>query len=457
MVPSVDIRARENAVDSNNLYSIIKFIAGSGFGIFMFLCPLNGADEPFATGLSLMTDLVDNAVRDNVPWLLFLVVMISSIGSLVGKVFKPDFIMKNEIAKGVFDVSYPYMITRLVAMIITACVFMEMGPEVLRSEDVGAGMISLSQTLIAIAVVFSFILPFLTDCGIMEFCGIILKPLIRPLFHVPGRASIDLIASWLASSNTSVILTSGQYEKGFYSRREAASIMTNFSLVSIPFCMVVAETLGVSECFLLLYGAVTVIGIILAFIGVRIWPLGNIPDEYNGKKTINEDVPENTSLMNWAFSEAIDRADKFTLANVFHGGIKMTIGILMDLIPIVIAWGSIGTLLVNETELFHLMSYPMGAYMAFLGIPCAYEIAPATLVGFIDMFIPALITSPDMPFVTRFTIAVLSLVQIIYLTEVGSIIVKSGVGLNLGKLFVIFIERTLIALPLIALTAKLFL
>ena len=76
------------------------------------------------------------------------------------------------------------------------------------------------------------------------------------------------------------------------------------------------------------------------------------------------------------------------------------------------------------------------------------------LVGFIDMFIPALITSPTLPLETRFVIASLSLVQIIYLTEVGSIIVKSGVGLNIPKLFVIFVERTLIALPLIVLVAK---
>ena len=74
--------------------------------------------------------------------------------------------------------------------------------------------------------------------------------------------------------------------------------------------------------------------------------------------------------------------------------------------------------------------------------------------SFIDMFIPALITSPTLPLETRFVIASLSLVQIIYLTEVGSIIVKSGVGLNIPKLFVIFVERTLIALPLIVLVAK---
>ena len=52
------------------------------------------------------------------------------------------------------------------------------------------------------------------------------------------------------------------------------------------------------------------------------------------------------------------------------------------------------------------------------------------------------------------TIGVLSLVQIIYLTEVGAIIIKSEIPLNLWKLFVLFLERTVIAIPIIVLFAN---
>jgi nucleoside recognition membrane protein YjiH len=83
-------------------------------------------------------------------------------------------------------------------------------------------------------------------------------------------------------------------------------------------------------------------------------------------------------------------------------------------------------------------------------------LAPATLVGFIDMFIPALITSQEAGEQIRFFISALSLVQIIYLTEVGSIIVKSDVGLDMKRLFIIFLERTLIAIPLLWLVTKFF-
>jgi len=300
------------------------------------------------------------------------------------------------------------------------------------------------------------VLPFLTDSGIMEFTGVLLKPVIRPLFHVPGRASVDLIASWLASSNTAVLITAGQYNSGYYSRREAATIMTNFSLVSIPFCMVVAGTLHVGHLFPLIYLTVTAIGLLLAVVAVRIPPLSSVAEEYRGEPQLKEEVPQGTTLFSWAIAAALSRAEKFRLSVAVSVGLEMAVGILFDLIPIVIAWGTIGTLLVNETPVFQWIAYPMGLYMWALGIPDAFALAPATLVGFIDMFIPALITSPEASEQIRFFVSSLSLVQIIYLTEVGSIIVKSDVGLDMKRLFVIFLERTLVAIPLLWLVTKIF-
>ena len=169
---------------------------------------------------------------------------------------------------------------------------------------------------------------------------------------------------------------------------------------------------------------------------------------------------EKPSLVRKPLSEfvpgALERAEKFRLSAAVGTGLEMAVGILLDLIPIVIAWGTIGTLLVNETLVFQWIAYPMGLYMWVLGIPDAFVLAPATLVGFIDMFIPALITSPEAGEQIRFFISALSLVQIIYLTEVGSIIVMSEVGLDMKRLFIIFLERTLIAIPLLWLGTKIF-
>jgi len=440
-----------------NFSNMTRFILGSSVGLFLFMCPIGGMDNSgYNTPLSIATDFLDKFISTRLPWLLIVMVALSTIVAFISKFTKLAYIEKREWLKDVMFVSWPYVVTRIIALAVTICVTFKIGPEAVISDDVGGTMLTLGGTLIALAISLSFALPFLTDAGLMEFPGIILKPIVRPLFRVPGRASLDLVASWLASSNTAVLITGSQYHNGFYSRREAATIMTNFSLVSIPFCMVVAETLKLNDRFPLLYGIITLIGLLLAIIGCRIYPLGTVPDAYCGEKRIREDIPPDYSLLRWAFEVAAERASRFSILTALQGGWTMAIGIVFDIIPIVIAWGTLGTILVNETPIFQFLSYPMGMYMDFLGVEQAYDIAPQTIVGFIDMFIPALITSPDLPEKTRFLVAGISLVQIIYMTEVGGIIIKSEVGLDLKDLVLIFLERTIIAIPLIVLSANFF-
>jgi len=57
---------------------------------------------------------------------------------------------------------------------------------------------------------------------------------------------------------------------------------------------------------------------------------------------------------------------------------------------------------------------------------------------------------------TRFVIAALSISQLIYMSEVGALILKSKIPLNLWELIIIFLLRTLVALPIITLMAHLF-
>lgn len=81
--------------------------------------------------------------------------------------------------------------------------------------------------------------------------------------------------------------------------------------------------------------------------------------------------------------------------------------------------------------------------------------APATLVGFVDMFIPTLLATSIASAETRFIVATLSLIQIIYITEVGSVIIQTDIGVDIKRLFIIFLERTILSLPIIILVAKL--
>lgn len=446
---------KENHVNAKNL---LKFILGSAFGIAMFLVPIPQG-ESFTTLLDYLKNFLKSLFGGSLPYILLVIVVGSAILTVYDYICKPDWIRKNHYLSKAFSTTPLYLVSKVIGAIVIAMVVLGKGSEFILSADTGASMVSLSGTLFCIVLGFSFILPFLTDCGIMEFLGVLLRPVVRPLFHVPGRASVDLMASWFGASNAAVILTREQYMKGFYTKREAGYIMTNFSLVSIPFCLLVADTVGIANLFPAFYLCICVVGIILAVIIARIPPIRTIPDTYQEQagKQLHEEVPQEKGILNYALEISCKRAEGFNAKGMLASGMEVVMGMVFDLIPIVIAWGTIALVIATYTPVFNWISYPMGLYMKLFGVKEAFAAAPATLVGFTDMFIPALLLGSISAVKTKFIVGVLSLVQIIYLTEVGTIIIKSEIPLNLWKLFVIFMERTLIAIPLIVLFANLFL
>ncbi len=443
---------------SVNVKNMLKFIICSGFGILMFLVPV-----PQGASFTTMIDFLKSGLKTffggSLSYIIVVLLLISAVMSVIDLIWRPDFIRKNKYMTEAFASTPFYALSKIVGAVIGCMVLFGFGPEVIISPDTGGTMLDLCGTLLCIVLAFSFIMPFLTDCGIMEFLGVVLRPVARPLFRVPGRASVDLMASWFGASNAAVILTREQYMKGFYTKREAGYIMTNFSLVSIPFCLLIANTVGVDNVFPAFYLTICIVGILLAVIIARIPPISTLPNTYNEQvgKQLVEDVPEEKSIMKHALEMSCERAAKFDVKVVIEGGIDVVLGMIFDLIPIVLAWGTVALIIATFTPIFTWLSYPMGLYLKLLGVADAFAVAPATLVGFTDMFIPALLITGIESVKTKFIIGVLSLVQIIYLTEVGAIIMKSEIPLNFGKLVIIFLERTVIALPIIVVLANIFL
>lgn len=419
---------KSTAINPKNL---LKFILCSAFGVLMFLVPIPQG-ESFTTLLDFLKTGLKNFMGVSMNYIIVAIMIVSAVMGIIDLVAKPDFIRKNSYMSKAFHTTPFYLGSKILGAVFACMVVFGFGPEAVTSADTGVTMLDLCNTLLCIVVSFSFILPFLTDCGIMEFLGVLLRPVVRPLFRVPGRASVDLIASWFGASNAAVILTREQYMKGFYTKREAGYIMTNFSLVSIPFCLMIANTVNVSNLFPSFYLCICIVGVILAVIGIRIPPISTIPDTYHEKtgKQLNEDLPENTKLLPYALELSCQRAEQFTVSKIVSSGMEVVVGMFFDLVPVVMAWGMVALMIATYTPVFQWISYPIGLYLQLFGVEEAFAVAPAALIGFTDMFIPALLITGVESFKTRFIIGVLSLVQIIYMTEVGAIIIKSEIPLN---------------------------
>lgn len=437
-----------------------KFIIPSAIGVFLFLCPI-WVNGNMNIPLGVISEWVANFIKPFASQAILTIVIISAIMSLITALFKPKAIVEGKMVSKLFVTSPIYLVIRIIGAVIAVMVYFQVGPEWIYSGDTGGTMMGLLCTLIAWFFAASFLIPLLMDYGIMDYTGTLIRNFLWPLFRLPGRSAVDLCASWVGNCNVGVVLTSTQYEQGYYTARESVLIATCFSAVSLPFCLVIAAMMGVEKYFIPFYLIMTFTGVVSVVIMARIWPLGKkYPDEYYSLvgKQINEIEPEGISKRRWAYLQAVTKADEGpNFGELLYKGIDMFLGIIFTLVPITMCVGTLALVLSTYTPIFDWISMPFGYYLQLLGVEDAFAAAPGTVVGFADMFIPAVICANIPSIETRFIMGILSLVQIIYMSEVGSVMLASKMPVNFIDLVIIFLQKTIIAIPIIVLLTKLFL
>ena len=105
-------------------------------------------------------------------------------------------------------------------------------------------------------------------------------------------------------------------------------------------------------------------------------------------------------------------------------------------------------IVVFHTPVFEIISYPIFWLLRVVQLPEASAAAPGFVVGFLDQFMPALIAKDIQSELTRFILAGLSICQLIYMAEVGVLILRSPLPLNFMMLLMIFLLRTVILFPI---------
>ena len=443
---------------SKNLGGVLKFVIPSLLGVFLFMTPISIGGE-ITIPVAVLSKWVQSTFADVLPMVLLLLVMITAVGTLVTKIFSPKFIIKNDFLNTLFNVTPVWFVIRMLAAVFIVMALYEVGFAPIYSGDTGGLVLyDLLPILFSVFLFAGLFLPLLLNFGLLEFIGTLLSKIMRPVFNLPGRSAIDCIASWLGDGTIGVLLTSKQYEDGFYTKREAAVIGTTFSLVSITFSLVVFDTVGLSRMFLPFYFTVTVASLVAAIVLPKLPPLSKKPDIFfdGTPKEDDEVIPAGSSSFSHGLNQAIKKAKGQDLVKVvFVDGFKNVLDMWLAVIPIVMAVGTIALVVAEYTPLFKILGLPFYPVLWLLQVPEAMAASQTLVAGFADMLLPSILASGIESEMTRFVVAAVSVSQLIYLSEVGALLLASKIPVSLKELFIIFIQRTLITLPVIALIAHL--
>ncbi|MGD8700353.1 MAG: YjiH family protein, partial [Gemmatimonadales bacterium] len=353
-----------------------------------------------------------------------------------------------------FQTTGPLAALRWLGVPLAIAYFFRVGPDALLQPAVADLMwdtlVFSVGVIIPIGAVFLLLF---VRYGFLEFVGVLMRPVMRPAFRLPGRSALDSLTSWVGSYSVGLYLTRQLFREGYYNRREAYTIVTCFSTVSIGFVAVVVQTLELLHLFAVIFIIYFFTVYLLTAILARTWPIARVPEDYFGEpKREPVSVERGRRLWGAAWRRAVTQAEGSAgvLRTVRDG---LTDGVLLasTILGSILTVGTAALLLAQGTPIFEWLGAPIVPLLSLLGIPDAEIVGPAVLVGITEMYIPALLVT-DAELTARFFVALLSITQLIFFSSLAPMVLDmfQEVPVRAWELIVLFLIRTAILVPLLA-------
>lgn len=422
---------------SSNANSLLKFIVFSLIGIFMFFIPINIGGKS-----TIPLDHIVTGVKNNLPGLssiyALIVIILGGITPFIKKTWNKD------------KVTAVFSLLKLLGILVAFMAYFNFGPAWLFEKDMVPFLFNKLVIPVGLIVpIGAVFLTFLVGYGLLEFIGVLMKPIMKPIWKTPGRSAVDAVASFVGSYSIGLLITNRVFKEGKYTIKEACIIATGFSTVSATFMIIVAKTLGLMELWNTFFWSTLIVTFIVTAITVRIKPLSSKDDSYiSGEGDPEPEIKGN--LFKNALDEGLKAASNSpSLANNIIENLKDGFAMAMGILPSILSVGLLGLVLAKYTPIFDIIGYIFYPFTLILRIPEPLLAAKAMSVGLAEMFLPALLVT-SAPVVTKFVIGVISISSILFFSASIPCILSTEIPISITEILIIWIERTILTLLLIA-------
>ncbi|HML33958.1 MULTISPECIES: nucleoside recognition domain-containing protein [Sporomusa] len=447
---SSQLGVNPNKPTGNENSAILKFLILSVFGIVFFFVPLINGDTPLMYSISTLKKAMGKALPAFTVFVSVGLLIVSLLNSTKKVSILPQYLGKDGLTSKIL-----YVLGAAFGLMV----YFNVGPQYIIHPDSGGLALILAGSILLTVLLAGFVVTFIANFGLLQFVGTLIEPLMRPVYKLPGYAAVDAATSIACSAAVDVFLANKIYLNKLYTKRDVAVVASNFTICSLGFFVVLCDIAGIPE----MYGRVALTSFIIAFlmpiITIRIPPLSSIPNEYvDGTPWVgdqDEHAGDRRSVLKRAWDSAIETADTASLRIIADGLVEALV-FSVKVSAYVLSIATLALAVSTFTQVFQWIGAPIAPVLSLFGIPNAAEIAPSVLVGVAEIALPALlIAGQDVAPAASFFIVVLSTVQVIFFTESANAIMESDIPLGFWQLIVIFLVRTVIAIPMVALAMHL--
>lgn len=420
---------RMNATDPNSVnlspLSLLKLVAFSCIGIFVFFIPIEIGGKS-----TIPLDHIVSWLRSDHAQMteIYAILVVLAGGAY-------PFISGSWRASNTQTV---LSIFKVLGVVTAAMAFFSVGPAFLFEKDMLPFLFSKLVVPVGLIVpIGAVFLAFLIGYGLLEFVGVLLQPIMKPLFKTPGKSAIDAVASFVGSYSIGLLITNRVYKSGQYSAKEAAIIATGFSTVSATFMVIVAKTLGLMEVWNIFFWATLLITFVVTAITVRLFPLSKMDDAAESREV---EQFQHSRFKQAALEglEVASNADSIG-RNIFKN-IKEGMLMAMSILPSIMSVGLCGLLLAKYTPIFEWIGYLFYPFAWIAQLPDPMMVATASATGLAEMFLPALIAAQSV-FVVKFVVGVVSISSILFFSASIPCILSTEIPLSIKQMLIVWYQR----------------
>ena len=304
------------------------------------------------------------------------------------------------------------------------------------------------------------LLPLITDYGLPEAIGVFLRPLTKKLWRLPGRTAIIISSAFVGSYFVGIAQAGQLYENGKLSHREGTLLATGFSTASLGYIVFLSGLAGITNMFgtLVLVSLITLF--IINIIICRIPPISKYKDDYYEGATpdIEPDYKYNSGMFKDSYGIACELSEKSgsilpKFGKMFLRGLPMVTSLVCTAVGCVVIFGFINM----YTPVFDIIGFIFLPILKLFGLPDAAFLANNTALCMIsNMAGPIAMASGGASVASRFYGIIFMAPMVLFMTDFLACLCSTKIKVNIVHMFILWVERAIIACFLCALCARIF-
>ena len=202
----------------SHIKEILKFIIFSAIGIFMFFIPIS-IQGTSSIMLDHIVTFIQNRVPNLIPYYALLVILLGAIYPFYTKTWNKD------------GISIFFSIFKVIGLVVAGLLVFNLEPKWLADPDMGPFLFNKLVISVGLLVpIGSVFLALLVGYGLLEFIGVLMQPVMRPIWKTPGRSAVDAVASFVGSYSIGLLITNRVYKKENTRRKKLQLLQLDFLL-----------------------------------------------------------------------------------------------------------------------------------------------------------------------------------------------------------------------------------